>query len=147
MNCCEDGFREILCLFIAACAGDRFLKLSGMVESLSPKTICEEVDKIQRGFVWGDSDQGRKTRLISWEVCCLPKNDGGLGIWQAQHMNEAFLMKMLWNLIKNPNDLWCKVLYNKYGRNNDLTAGISVQSYDSPLWKALAGDGAFLQVH
>ncbi|PNY13598.1 RNA-directed DNA polymerase (reverse transcriptase) [Trifolium pratense] len=28
-----------------------------------PKTICEEVDKIQRDFVWGDSDQGTKIRL------------------------------------------------------------------------------------
>ena len=52
-------------------------------------------------------------------------------------MNEAFLMNNLWNLIKNPEDLWCKVLRSKYGRINDLIASISAQPYDSPLWKAL----------
>jgi hypothetical protein len=81
-----------------------------------PKTICDEIDKIQRGFIWGDSDQGRKAHLISWDVCCLPKVDGGLGFRQTHKMNEAFLMKILWNLIKNPEDLWCRVLRSKYGR-------------------------------
>jgi hypothetical protein len=52
---------------------------------------------------------------------------------------KLFLMKMLWNMINKPDDIWCKVLYNKYGRNNDLRVSISAQPYDSPLWKALAG--------
>jgi len=46
---------------------------------------------------------------------------------------------MLWNLINNSDDLWCKVLYGKYGRNNDLRVTIQSQPYDSPLWKALTG--------
>ncbi|GAU10752.1 hypothetical protein TSUD_425200, partial [Trifolium subterraneum] len=85
-----------------------------------PKTLCDEMEKIQRGFLWGDTDQVRKPHLVSWNVCCLPKKDGGLGIKSPHQMNEAFLMKMLWNLINRPDDLWCKVLYSKYGRNNDL---------------------------
>jgi len=97
-----------------------------------PKTICDEVDKIQRGFVWGDSDQGRKAHLISWNVCSLPKIDGGLGFRQARNMNEAFLMKILWNLINNPDNLWCRVLRSKYGRGKDVVANISVQPYNHP---------------
>jgi len=45
-----------------------------------PKTICDKFDKIQWGFVWADSEQGRKAHLISWDVCCMPKVDGGLGL-------------------------------------------------------------------
>jgi hypothetical protein len=104
-----------------------------------PKTLCDEMEKIQRGFLWGDTDQARKPHLISWEVCCLPKDDGGLGMRSPHQMNEAFLMKIFWNMIKNPNDLWCKVLYSKYGRDKDLRVAISAQPYDSPLWRALAG--------
>ncbi|GAU34693.1 hypothetical protein TSUD_29340 [Trifolium subterraneum] len=48
-------------------------------------------------------------------------------------------MKMLWNMINKPNELWCKVVYNKYGRNKDLRFGIKSQPYNSPLWKAIAG--------
>ncbi|WJX61000.1 hypothetical protein P8452_46145 [Trifolium repens] len=42
-------------------------------------------------------------------------------------------------MINHSDDLWCKVLYNKYGRNTDLRASIISQPYDSPLWKALSG--------
>ncbi|PNX73126.1 hypothetical protein L195_g029024 [Trifolium pratense] len=77
--------------------------------------------------------------MVGWDVCCLPKNEGGLGIKRPHHMNNAFLVKMLWNLINNPDDLWCKVLYGKYGRNDDLRVTIYSQPYDSPLWKALTG--------
>jgi len=42
-------------------------------------------------------------------------------------------------MINNPDDLWCKVLYSKYGRDKDLRVSINMQHYDSPLWKALAG--------
>jgi hypothetical protein len=56
---------------------------------------------------------------------------------RPHHMNDAFLMKMMWNLITKPNDRWCKILHGKYGRNNDLRVTINFQSYDSPLWKAL----------
>jgi hypothetical protein len=102
-----------------------------------PKTLCDDMEKMQRSFVWGDTDQSRKSHLISWETCCLPKEGGGLGFKRPQLMNEAFLMKILWNLINKPNDLWCKVLYSKYGRNKDLRTSITSQPYDSPLWKAL----------
>jgi len=102
-----------------------------------PKTICNEMEKIQRWFLWGDIDHSRKPHPVGWDVCCLPKFDGGLGIKKPHHMNEAFLMKILWNLITNPNDLWCKVLYSKYGRNNDLRVSIKSQPYDSSLWKSL----------
>jgi hypothetical protein len=52
-------------------------------------------------------------------------------------MNEAFLMKIVWSLNNKPNDLWCRVLYSKYRRNNDLKIIITSQPYHSPLWKAL----------
>jgi len=65
----------------------------------------------------------------------VPKGDGGLSIRNQKQMNEAFLM----NMINKPDDIWCKVLYSKYGRNKDLRVAITFQPYDSPLWKALAG--------
>lgn len=87
----------------------------------------------------GDTDQGRKVQLVNWDVCCQPKCDGGLGFKRPHRMNEAFLMKMIWNLIKNPDELWCRVLISKYGRNNDFMVSCNSQPYDSPLWKALVG--------
>jgi len=112
-----------------------------------PKTLCDEIEKIQRGFLWRDRDQRRKPRLIGWDVCCLPKKDGRLGIRSPHQMNEVFLMIILWNMINRPKDLWCKVLYSKYGRGNDLRSVISSLPYDSPLWKTLAGIWEQFQHH
>jgi hypothetical protein len=47
----------------------------------------------------------------------LPKVEGGVAIKSPQQMNEAFLMKILWNMINHPDDPWCQVLYDKCGRN------------------------------
>jgi len=104
-----------------------------------PKFICDEIEKIQRGFVWGDTEQGRTAHLVGWDMCCQEKVHGGLGFKKLHIMNEAFLMKMIWNLIQKPDDLWCKVLLSKYGRNTNLNLSCNYQPYDSPLWKALAG--------
>jgi hypothetical protein len=75
---------------------------------------------------------------MNWDVGCQPKFDGGLGFKRPHYMNEDFLMKM-WNLICKPEELWCKVLISKYGRNNDFMVSCNSQPFDSPLLKALVG--------
>lgn len=102
-----------------------------------PKTLCDHLERLQRGFIWGDSEQGRKTQLVGWNVCCLPKTKGGLGLKNPRLMNDAFLLKILWGLVRNPEDLRCQVLYGKYKHDHDIKVSIEAQRGDSPLWKAL----------
>lgn len=78
-----------------------------------PTTIFHDLEKLQRGFIWGDKKMTHKTHLISWEVCCMPKDQGDLGIKLTQLINDDFMFKIIWNLLNNPNDLWCHVLINK----------------------------------
>jgi hypothetical protein len=54
-------------------------------------------------------------------------------------MNEVFFIKIIWNLIPKPDDIWCKVLMSKYGRNTDLNLSCNSKPYEYPLWKALSG--------
>lgn len=63
----------------------------------------------------------------------MPKKEGGLGLRCTQEMNGAFLMKILWNLIEKPNDLWTQVLSSKYGRGNEFKNSIVGKQYDSHL--------------
>lgn len=37
----------------------------------------------------------------------MPKGHGSLGIKKTYLINYVFLFKILWNLLTNPNDLWC----------------------------------------
>lgn len=46
--------------------------------SLFPDNIIKEIEKIMRGFLWGDTVDKRKLHTISWDKVCLPKDHGVL---------------------------------------------------------------------
>lgn len=54
-----------------------------------PSSICAEVEKISCSFVWGDLED------MKW-------------------CNKAYMMKLAWGIIEQPEALWVKVLKNKY---------------------------------
>ncbi|KAF7804220.1 putative ribonuclease H protein At1g65750 family [Senna tora] len=49
-----------------------------MQTAVLPSGICKEIEKLNRGFIWGDSESKRKSHLVSWHTLCKPKRDGGL---------------------------------------------------------------------
>ncbi|XP_065859834.1 uncharacterized protein [Euphorbia lathyris] len=60
-----------------------------------PEPVLNELDKINRSFLWGESGEGRKIHLVPWKEVCQPKSMGGLGIRQAKDNNKVLLMKLL----------------------------------------------------
>jgi len=44
----------------------------------------------------------------------------------------------VWELTTKPNDIWCRDLISKYGRNNYLHLSIPPQPYDSPMWPSFS---------
>lgn len=103
-----------------------------------PKGICDEIEKLQRNFIWGHPEGGRRMHTLSWEVLCKNKECGGLGIKRLNEMNDAFLMKVGWRIIDKPDNLCSRVLTSKYGRGKDLRREISSKESDSILWKELS---------
>ncbi|PNX89040.1 hypothetical protein L195_g045157 [Trifolium pratense] len=65
-----------------------------MMTTSIPKACLHEIQKIQRGFIWGEEDGGRKYHAVNWENVTKPKVLGGLGICRLVHMNKACLMKL-----------------------------------------------------
>ena len=61
---------------------------------------------------------------------CQPKLNGGLGLRPAKDTNNAFLIKLSWEVFKNSQALWVKVLKSKYD-------GHSKRAKASCLWKAI----------
>lgn len=66
-------------------------------------------------YMWGNKKTTHEAHLICWEVGCMSKDHGGLGIKLTQLMNDDFLFKIIWNSLTNPINLWCQVTINKYG--------------------------------
>lgn len=85
-----------------------------------PMAIQLELDKIIRGFFWGDVGDDlqvkRKLHIISWSKLCLPKHSGGLQITSLRNRNGAMMGKWWWRLNAYIGQLWHTVLRNIYGR-------------------------------
>ncbi|MDV3201046.1 MAG: reverse transcriptase domain-containing protein [Sweet potato little leaf phytoplasma] len=71
-----------------------------MQHSTIPKGICDEIEKLERNFIWGSTSEQRKAHLINWHQIFLPKTHGGLGFKNLQNLNKTFIMKLCWGVIK-----------------------------------------------
>lgn len=85
-----------------------------MNTTVLPQSICNEINKINRNFLRGDTDGKKKVYLVKWEKVCKPKKYGGLGI-RAYGMNNLHTVaKLGWSLISDKDNLWAKVMRDKY---------------------------------
>ncbi|KAK5795153.1 hypothetical protein PVK06_036411 [Gossypium arboreum] len=79
-----------------------------------PVTVCGEIEKLTRNFVWGSSSDDRKSALLKWDDCCRPIESGGLGIRSLAIQNKLFLLKLGFLLLTKTDDLWVKVVRGNY---------------------------------
>ena len=86
-----------------------------MQTSLILASVCHQLEKESRAFLWGSWGNSHKIHVVGWNDVCKPKPKGGLGLRHLQDMNTAFLMKIGWGLLTKDNELWTKVLKAKYG--------------------------------
>ena len=55
--------------------------------------MAPRIERIQRNFLWGASEDVFKYPLVAWDKVCLPIECGGLGIWRVGLFNKALLGK------------------------------------------------------
>ena len=53
------------------------------------------MEKIQKDFLWGCGALVQKPNLIRWNMVCLEKRKGGLGVRNLALMNIALLSKWI----------------------------------------------------
>lgn len=87
-----------------------------MQHDVIPQGVIEEVEKLQRDFIWGATEGKKVWHALAWNNMCKTKAAGGVGIKSLRRMNEAFLLKLLWRMYEDPDSLWAKTLLGKYDR-------------------------------
>ncbi|RVW89785.1 putative ribonuclease H protein [Vitis vinifera] len=75
----------------------------------------DAVEKIQRDFLWGGGALDQRPHLVRWNLVCLEKKKGGLGVRNLALMNKALLGKWNWRFATEREVLWKKVISHKYG--------------------------------
>ncbi|GJT92641.1 hypothetical protein Tco_1081486 [Tanacetum coccineum] len=72
-----------------------------------PSRILCDLEKIMRSFLWSQ-DMRRGQSKVAWEVVCLPKDKGGLGLRRLDHFNKALMVSHIWKLLSLKESLWVK---------------------------------------
>ncbi|KAJ1443560.1 ribonuclease H [Sesbania bispinosa] len=103
-----------------------------------PVSTCDEIEKICRDFIWGSSQGQRKCHLISWEKICKPNEEGGLSFRSLRVLNEAYLLKLAWNILFNPDLLWVQPVKAKYRVIDSTQTSLKAAHKDSILWKGIS---------
>lgn len=83
---------------------------------------CNDIDKICRDFLLGDKDNCKKVHLVNWREICVPRENGGLGLWMVRDFNFALLAKLAWQIIACSNKFWVWVMCDKYVRDGNFFA-------------------------
>ncbi|KAA3473888.1 Retrovirus-related Pol polyprotein LINE-1 [Gossypium australe] len=94
-------------------------------------------EKLARNILWRSSALERKVSLGSWDVCCAPSLNGGLGIKRLQDPNNLFLLKLGFNLVTNIEMFWVQELRNKYNFHRILPNDIQ-RSNCFYIWRSIA---------
>ena len=62
----------------------------------------------------GGDREYKKIPWVKWEVICLPKAEGGLGIKEISKFYVALLGKWIWALASDQQHLWARIINSKY---------------------------------
>ena len=71
-----------------------------------PLVVADRLERIQRNFLWGNSEEAFKYPLVAWNKVCWPIEIGGLGMRRFGLFNQALLGKWLWRFGSETNHLW-----------------------------------------
>jgi len=102
-----------------------------------PRSICDQVDKMMRRFLWGGTTYERKPHLVQWDIVTCPKRQGGLGLRSMRQLNSACFSKLGWRLLDVEESLWTRVLTSKYERGRKALDIFQAKPGDSSLWKGI----------
>ena len=86
------------------------------------KTVIKRVDNHRKHSIWRGADiHDRKPSKAAWELVCLPKDEGGLGVLNLQTQNESLLLKNLHKFYNKFDIPWVNLIWERYYSSGSLT--------------------------
>ncbi|GKB96391.1 reverse transcriptase zinc-binding domain-containing protein [Tanacetum coccineum] len=84
-----------------------------------PNGVLVDIEQCMRNFLWSPGASLKGKAKVDWDVVCLPKDEGGLGIRRLDHFNSALMVSHIWKLLSLKESLWVKWIhaYKLCGRN------------------------------
>lgn len=84
-------------------------------------TVIKQIDKYRKHLLWRGSDiNAKKSPKAAWQMVCLLKEEGGLGVLDLKTHNEALLLKNLHKFYNHVNLPWVQIVWDNYYPNDEL---------------------------
>ena len=98
--------------------------------------IISSIESLFKNLFCGGSEDHRKIPWIGWNIVCLRKENGGLGVMRLREFNSSLLGKLCWRMLVDRDGFWYRVLAARYGEEaGSLQAGDQSGSY---WWREVA---------
>ena len=88
-----------------------------------PVMLLKRMEKAIHNFIWSGSINVKNLVTPKWDVCCTPKEEGGLGLKWLSTLNPAMLCKLAWKVHCDPSFVF-NFLHSRF-LNSALMARIS----------------------
>lgn len=76
-----------------------------------PARIVHDLEQLMRGFLWCNGEPHKGKSKVAWEVVCLPRQEGGLGIRRLDSFNSALISSHIWSILMGKESLWVKWIH------------------------------------
>lgn len=93
---------RITLIMLAICAIPAYMMQTAKI----PRSICDDIDRKIKRFLWGGTGLERRMHLALWALITQPLASGRLGIHAMRPLNATLLMKIGWQLITDPEAPW-----------------------------------------
>lgn len=101
-----------------------------------PVKVIKKVEGIMARFLWKGRDEVRIKHRVKWSLCCLPKEEGGLGLRRIEDLCKVTSIKLIWRYLENKNSIWHDWVRQKFLKGRSIWV-ISPPASASIRWKAI----------
>jgi hypothetical protein len=83
--------------------------------------VLKQIDKYRKHCLLRGSDINAKTpQKVAWNLVCLPKSEGGLGVINVEVHNDALLLKIFHKFFDRADIPWVHLVWEKHYSNGKL---------------------------
>lgn len=103
-----------------------------------PQGCINKIESLCSRFLWSGNVDNPKTVKVSGKSCCLPMDEGGLGLRRFSIWNKALCLRFIWRLFSESDSLW--VAWHKHYSlclSSKSFWEIDEKANDSWTWKGL----------
>jgi len=101
-----------------------------------PENVINQITCMCKNFLWTGNTVRNKFALVTWKHICLPKNEGGLGLYDIKARNNCFIAKQLWSIHLKYDSILIRWVHHFYLQDTTIWV-VPFQRSSSPLWKSL----------